>query len=201
MDSIEMAFRSAALEFLAQAKAVPVLEQMVFAAVACGGGEVPLYTMVGGLFRNLLTGVAPELRLAINQEIQRGIRPDFQVHHKESFKPPRFAAEFKLLYQDGTANSRPSAVIQRIQADLDKLVSISAAGVHKAMLVFVHHEKAELATSIQTALADMKFEFMGQVELWKPEGTVADGRLRLYLLGHEEIEKLGHPVPLTPLSA
>jgi hypothetical protein len=191
----EALLKSAATDFLRHAGDEGPFQQAVYAAMACGGGEVGLYTLLGGLFRAGFTGEAESFRLAINMALPDSIascmRPDFQVHPKDQFKRPCFASEFKLLYQSGQWNSRPQEVLSRIQGDVNRLATIADKGLQTAMIVFVHTEGTEPCGEIDESLERKGFARLGIVPLWEPLGMSHSAHLHLWLSTGNDISKFG----------
>lgn len=191
----EALLKSAATDFLRHAGDEGPFQQAVYAAMACGGGEVGLYTLLGGLFRAGFTGEAESFLLAINMalpdSIASSMRPDFQVHPSGQPKNPCFAAEFKLLYRGGQGNSRPEEVFSRIQGDVNRLATIADKGLQTTMIVFVHTEGTKPYGEIDESLERKGFTRLGIVPLWKPLGMSHSAQLHLWLSNGNDISKFG----------
>ena len=63
----EKIFTTALKEFAEKGEANDICAQTIYAAIACGGGEVALYTLLAGIYRRHLRDHNQSLRLSINQ--------------------------------------------------------------------------------------------------------------------------------------
>ena len=194
MCDVESIFEKCVTIFADTAIHDDVSRQMVYAAVNCGGGEVALYTLFAGILRKELEQADPTLRLAINQEISKYIKPDFKVLKSGDSKHPLFAAEFKLLYETGVSNSSPKNVLQRIQDDLDRLLDISSQAIRTSMIIFHYSERSSMRVEILGELITKGFKHCCTIELWNPSGIINSGYLHLHLSSHKSILDNGKPI-------
>lgn len=162
----------------------------IYAATNCGGGEVGLYTLLGGVFRSKLEGLAQDLRLWINREVAPGFRPDFQVHPRNNWKKPLFLVQFKLAHWDGNSGEGPDSKQKSVSRDLWQLRDFAArnTSLFVCMVVFVRttanpDEKAMLHSLEETLGVESKH----LCELWNPEGVGHEDSLRVFVLDHETV--------------
>ena len=188
-------FKSSLISFLQEIKENESLSRALYVALECASGEVGIYTLLGGHLRGLLDKSIPDARLAINCCWPGlGLRPDFRIQLTSRPKQPIFAAEFKLVYEGGTANSMPEKVISRAMDDIDRLKTISnlRPGIGTAMVLFLHTQSAQLPDRIKDAMGDLQFEHLGPITMWNPSGGKRSPYFHIIFINHEEVLRKGN---------
>lgn len=189
----EALLAQAARKLLEDGVSRPV-DGFLYAASGCGGGEIGLYTLLGGYFRRLLEKENARYRLWINAQLSgTSYRPDFQVHFEETSEQPVFVAEFKWISEEGHGGASPRLILDAIAEDVGKLRSFLCVhpGLRTAALVFLRSRGAEPDVPLCDALHKLGFDLIGGVELWKPETIPSTGHLHLFILYHEHVCSFG----------
>ena len=187
-------FKASLSSFLQEVEKSEAISRALYVAVECASGEVGIYTLLGGHLRGLLLESIPEARLAINCCWPGlGIRPDFRVQLIRPSKQPIFAAEFKLVYEEGTANSMPEKVIARAMDDIDRLktIAIIRSEIRTAMVLFLRTRSSQIPERILNALGTLKFEPVGSVLMWNPISTKEGNYFHILLIPHDEVLRKG----------
>lgn len=190
-------FRDSLNEFLIDAANDQFLKSAIYVSIACGSGEVGLYTLTGAYFRMRLAENVPEARLAINcRTPSLSVKPDYLVQMRDLPEKPIFAAEFKLLHEDGYANSRIQEVAQRVRHDVDRLRTIAHANptVTTAFILFAHANSVQLHNKVHQVLDGLSLDEVGVVPMWNPVASNDQKYLHVLMLSHEQIMKFGKPL-------
>ena len=193
---------NAATAFERDVESLGPIRQATYAAVACGGGEIGLYTLLGGYFRNELERHNPQHLLWINGGCGKTkIRPDFQVLENGKLNTPQAVVEFKFLADYGIKEAAPEAGWIMLRGEHAKLQKVSLEYPEAELLlgVFVWTKGDTLSNVLKNAKEELNLDSLGSAKLWTPLGLEPTGHLH-FLLGSVNISNvitsIGDDVPL-----
>lgn len=137
-------------------------------AVSCGGGEIGLYTLLGGHYAQGIARNHLDLELLIDHTFPgRRSRPDFQLRRPKSSGETVQCIEFKWLAAAGTGGGAPAATFRAIAQALVRLEELALACPERHYVVFYSFSGSPIAAHLQR-FESMGFRKAGQIELPDP---------------------------------
>lgn len=207
---VECAFRESIMEFLEgvryQEKADNaeslqkndnILPIVLYSSLRCGGGgEIALYTVLAAYFRLNLEKINKDkntkLRLGLDLHIKDYPgKPDFLVHTEGEFNDPIFISEFKVLYEEGEFNSRPSKVSCDIEFVLKKCKDyVLVKQKARACVVVFHHSKTNKPNTEFFKIDKFCSEPKQPIHLWHPLSMNDPGYFNIYFISNDSIKDI-----------